>query len=318
MGRVNVAGRKIMTCMEIRKVAEVIRSRPALEGAGVKLVRAFGSPQMAYVMDPFLLLDDFGSRYPHEYMAGFPWHPHRGIETITYLLKGEVHHEDSTGTKGVIRSGDLQWMSSGSGIFHSEMPRPFKGPASTDDEVRGFQLWVNLRSRDKFSDPSYMNIARESVPVAELNNGIRVKLVSGVLNDVPGIGHLEGPAENVHNDVHYMDIEMPEQSSMTYTVKECYTAFAYIMEGEGLFDSDGKSASRGSVVLYGRSGNAVRFSAGDKGMRILLATGKPVRESIAWYGPIVMNTQQQLMQAFDELDRGEFVKTKATSYEYAQ
>ena len=306
--------------METRTVAEVLQGRPTLEGAGVKLMRAFGSPQMAPLFDPFLLLDDFGSSSPHEYMAGFPWHPHRGIETVTYLLKGEVQHEDSTGTKGTIRNGDLQWMSAGSGIYHSEMPRPpekEKPGVEPDTEMRGFQLWVNIPSAHKMDEPNYKNLLRQNLPVAELDDGTKVKVVAGELKDVPGLGHITGPVQNLPVDAHYLDIEMKDHSEISYSVKDGYTTFAYVMDGEGIFDpAQNAKAGKRSVVLYRREGNHVKVRTEDSGLRFLLISGKPLREPVAWYGPIVMNTRDQLAQAFHELQTGEFIKHKATSYDY--
>ncbi len=306
--------------METRTVAEVLQSRPTIEGAGVKLMRAFGSPQLAPLFDPFLLLDDFGSSSPHEYTAGFPWHPHRGIETVTYLLKGEVQHEDSTGTKGTIRNGDLQWMSAGSGIYHSEMPRPpprEKENEEPDTEMRGFQLWVNIPASKKMDEPNYKNLLRQNIPVAELDDGTKVKVVAGELSDVPRLGKLTGPVQNLPVDAHYLDIEMPAMSEISYNVKDGYTAFAYVMDGEGVFDEhQGVRAGKRSVVLYRREGNKVKVKTESSSMRFLLVSGRPLREPVSWYGPVVMNTREQLATAFHELQTGEFIKHKATSYDY--
>ncbi len=308
--------------MEERMVTEVLKSRPTMEGAGVRLMRGFGSQQLAYIFDPFLLFDDFGSNYPHEYMAGFPWHPHRGIETVTYLLKGEVHHEDSTGTKGVIRGGDLQWMSAGSGIFHAEMPRPRPRtlPEDAEDpEMRGFQLWVNIPAGKKMEEPNYKNLLRESIPAVTMDNGTKVKLVAGQLDKVPGIGSITGPVRDLAVDAHYLDIAMQDHSELNYDVRDGYTTFAYVVEGEGVFDSRINAATGPrSVVLYGRGGNKVKIKTRDSGVRFLLISGKPLMEPIAWHGPIVMNTGQQLAEAFRELQAGEFVKHRATSYDYIE
>jgi redox-sensitive bicupin YhaK (pirin superfamily) len=305
--------------MESRKVAEVLGARPTLEGAGVKLMRAFGNPQIAPLFDPFLLLDDFGSHYPHEYLAGFPWHPHRGIETVTYLLKGEVHHEDSTGTKGVIRNGDLQWMSSGSGIFHAEMPRPaLKEDGSTDNEMRGFQLWINIPSNLKMSEPNYKNLQRQSIPKVEMNNGVTVRLVAGKLSKVPGLGDISGPIRNSNVDANYLDVSMPPESSLYYSIRDGYTAFAYVIEGSASFGSDNRHADARQLVLFRREGDGISVKTDGQGARFLLISGRPLREPIAWYGPIVMNTRDQLVKAFQELETGEFVKHKATNYDYVE
>lgn len=307
--------------MEVRLVSRVFKSRPTVDGAGVRLNRAFGSPDLAYLFDPFLLLDDFGSRYPHEYLQGFPWHPHRGIETVTYLLKGEVHHEDSTGTKGVLRPGDLQWMTAGSGIFHSEMPRPHKTRVDNreilDPEVRGFQLWVNLPAQQKMTDPKYRNLEGSAVPEAELDDGSRVKVVAGEIRRVPRLGNVTGPVTDLPTEAHYLDIELVPNTQLEYTVKDGYTAFAYVFEGEAFFDPTAESpVGPRSVVLYSHRGDTVRIRTGESKARFLLISGKPINEPIAWYGPIVMNTEEQLVQAFHELQRGEFIKKKAVSYDY--
>jgi redox-sensitive bicupin YhaK (pirin superfamily) len=307
--------------LEVRLVSHTLRSKPTLEGAGVRVNRAFGGPDLAYLFDPFLLLDDFGSRYPHEYLQGFPWHPHRGIETITYLVKGEVHHEDSTGTKGVIKTGDLQWMTAGSGIFHSEMPKPEKKRVNdkevVDPEVRGFQLWVNLPARDKMTDPKYRNLEGSNVPQAELDDGSRVKIVAGEIKRIPRLGSLKGPVSDSIVDVNYLDFDMMENTQLEYTVKDGYTAFAYVIDGEAYFDPKTQEpAGAKSVVLYNYDGDTIRIRTQESRARFLLVSGKPLNEPIAWYGPIVMNTNEQLMQALRDLQTGEFVKTKATSYDY--
>ncbi|MBX8634548.1 MAG: pirin family protein [Thermoplasmata archaeon] len=308
--------------METRRVAEVLKSRPTMEGAGVRLMRGFGNQQLAYVFDPFLLFDDFGSHYPHEYMAGFPWHPHRGIETVTYLLKGEVHHEDSTGTKGVIRSGNLQWMSAGSGIYHAEMPRPppkENGSQKEDSEMRGFQLWVNIPADRKMSEPNYKNLLRQNVADVELNDGTRVKLVAGELKKVPGVGDISGPVRDLPVDAHYLDVTMKNESELSYNVKDGYTTFAYVVEGEAIFDTRNNiRAGPRSVVLFERYGDNVNIRTDETGARFLLISGRPLKEPIAWHGPIVMNTREQLMEAFQELQTGEFIKHKATSYDYIE
>ncbi|MEM3852151.1 MAG: pirin family protein [Methanomassiliicoccales archaeon] len=303
--------------MEKRRVAEILAGRQTLEGAGVKLKRAFGSPQMAPFFDPFLLLDDFGSRFPHEYLAGFPWHPHRGIETVTYLLKGEVHHEDSTGTSGILRNGDLQWMDAGSGIFHAEMPKPAKKPdGSEDPEMRGFQLWVNIPAEHKMDDPGYKTLQRDSVPVVELDGGAIVRLVAGELKKVPSVGNITGPIRDTRVDANYLDIQLPPETEMNYTVREGYTAFAYVTEGSAEFGDERKMAGDHSVVLFHRDGDTVRVRSGDSETRLLLISGRPLHEPVAWYGPVVMNTKDQLIKAFQELETGEFVKRKATNYTY--
>ena len=305
-----------------RVVRLVLRGRDTLEGAGVRLKRAFGDPVTAYAFDPFLLLDDFGSRYPHEYLAGFPWHPHRGFETVTYLLKGEVHHEDSTGNSGVIKSGDIQWMTAGSGIFHSEMPKPMKVKKENklveDPEVRGFQLWVNLPSSHKMTTPKYRNLASDKIPEAELDDGTKVRVIAGEIRRAPGYGRLTGPIKDIVVDAHYLDVSMPPESEFTYSVKPGYTAFAYVVEGSGLFNPrNSEAVGARHVVLYSPEGDLIRIRTRSSPVRFLLLAGKPIHEPIAWYGPIVMNTQEQLAKAFQELRQGTFVKHRAVSYDYA-
>jgi len=306
-------------CMTSRSVERVFQGKPTIEGAGVKLMRAFGGSGLAEFFDPFLLLDDFGSRYPHEYLAGFPWHPHRGIETVTYLLKGEVHHEDSTGTKGVIRSGDLQWMTAGSGIFHAEMPKPTLKPGSSETlntEVRGFQLWVNLPAKHKMTEPRYRNLERENAPRAVLDDGTKITLVAGELKRVPRLGHLVGPVKGLAVDATYLDVHMPPSSSLEFTVHDEYTAFAYLSEGVAQFSKEKVIVSPKSVVLFSREGATVNVVTEEESADFLLVSGRPLGEPIAWYGPIVMNTQAELEKALEELSTGEFIKTKATTYDY--
>jgi redox-sensitive bicupin YhaK (pirin superfamily) len=306
--------------MTYRSIYKVINSRPTIEGAGVRLRRAFGGPDAARLFDPFLLLDDFGSRYPHEYLSGFPWHPHRGIQTVTYLLKGEVHHEDSTGTKGVIKSGDIQWMSAGSGIFHAEMPKPLFKPNKTeilDPEVRGYQLWINLPSSQKMSDPAYKNLANEATPKVTLDDGTEVRVIAGEVKRIPNLGNIRGPVVEPFADVKYLDINMPDSSDVTFTVKEGYTAFIYLLDGEVMLGTD-KLVNVGSrnVVLYEKDGDSIRVVTGEQSARFLLISGKPLGEPVAWYGPIVMNTNEELVTALQELRNGDFIKKKATSYDY--
>ncbi|MCS7313585.1 MAG: pirin family protein, partial [Acidobacteria bacterium] len=264
----------------------------------------------AHLFDPFLLLDDFGSRRPPDYIAGFPWHPHRGFETVTYLLKGEVHHEDSTGTRGVIRAGDVQWMTAGSGIFHSEMPKPARLDDRTEDpELRGFQLWVNLPSDLKMTVPTYQNLTAEAIPAVALPNGERIRVIAGRFDAV------EGPVQNSAVDVRYLDVSLPSDREFLYEVPHGYTVFAYVVEGEAQFDPlrwDDRVGAR-HWVLYERTGGAVRVRTWDTPVRFLLIAGQPIDEPIAWYGPIVMNTPDELAQAFEDLRRGTFVRDAARS-----
>jgi redox-sensitive bicupin YhaK (pirin superfamily) len=305
----------------VRRVSRVFASTPTVEGAGVKLRRAFGGPELGKLFDPFLLLDDFGSKFPHEYLAGFPWHPHRGIETVTYLLKGEVHHEDSTGTKGVLKNGEIQWMTAGSGIFHSEMPKPQKrevdGREVEDPEMKGLQLWVNLPAKSKMVDPKYRNLQASGTPVLTLDDGTVVRLVSGEIHNVPGTGTVKGPVSDLAVDVHYLDVSMQESSSFGYKIPNSYNSFAYLLEGEAFLDSSMKEpVPAKSVALFERDGGSVKVRSGENGARFLLIAGKPLNEPIAWYGPIVMNSQAELAKAVADLREGSFIRKKATSYDY--
>jgi len=305
----------------LRKIEFIIRSSETVEGAGVKVRRAFGDPEVAYLTDPFLLLDDFGSRYPHEYLAGFPWHPHRGFETVTYVIKGEVHHEDSTGAKGVIKSGDLQWMTAGSGIFHSEMPKPMKrreGDKEIEDpEHRGLQLWVNLPSRLKMTTPLYRNLRGKNVPQAELDGGVLVRLIAGRINRVPGVGVLEGPVSNVSVEelgVGYMEVLIPPNRVFTHSFVEGYTVLAYVVEGSFYSMKGDREVRVGmhSTAVFTREGREVVLRTAEEPARLLLLSGRPIGEPIAWYGPIVMNYEDEILQALKELREGTFVKHKAT------
>jgi redox-sensitive bicupin YhaK (pirin superfamily) len=302
---------------EIRHIRKVVRSRATVEGAGVHLRRAigFGDPQL---YDPFLLLDDFRSDAPDQYLKGFPWHPHRGIETITYVLRGDVEHGDSLGNSGVISSGDVQWMTAGSGIIHQEMP---KGDAQ--GAMYGFQLWANLPAADKMMDPRYRGVASAMIPEAADPNGTRIKVIAGT------VGGVTGPVRDVVTDPEYLDVTVPPGAVFTHRTSRGHTVFAYVIGGRGVFcqqknpygyeaewvgysDAE-RSALIGDahLVLFG-DGDAVTVAAEQEPVRFLLISGKPIREPIAWYGPIVMNTQEELRIAFDELHRGTFIKARST------
>ncbi len=308
--------------MPVRPVAYVLRALETREGAGVKVRRVFGDPVIAQETDPFLLLDDFGSRFPHEYLAGFPWHPHRGFETVTYVVKGEVHHEDSTGIRGVLNGGDVQWMTAGSGIFHSEMPRPARrvigDRVEEDPEHRGLQLWVNLPSKLKMVRPHYRNLRGENVPSGTTDDGVEVRVIAGEVRGLPGTGTIWGPVANVSieaQDVTYLELLMPPGSRFEHPVKEGYTALVYVLEGEVLVpeapDRSVRVRERGAAV-FEREGDRVVVTAGEAPARLIALAGRPIGEPIAWYGPIVMNSREELVQAFRELREGTFVKHRAT------
>ena len=287
-----------------------------MEGAGVKLRRAFGFGDTAE-FDPFLLLDDFRNDRPADYQAGFPWHPHRGIETITYVLAGTVDHKDSLGNNGALGAGDVQWMTAGSGILHQEMP---KGDAR--GRMHGFQLWANLPSSLKMTAPRYQDIKAGEVPEVIDDDGTRVRVVCG---DFWG---KRGPVEGVAADPRYLDVWVPAGKRKTLPVELERHAFAYVFEGSGSFRSasqpfgvltekevDGNETlirertGNRSLVLFD-SGDEVTVQAGEEGIRFLLVSGKPIEEPVAWYGPIVMNTQAELQQAVGELRNGTFIKSR--------
>ncbi len=300
--------------MSIRPVKRVITSKPTIEGAGVHLRRAFGFGDTTE-FDPFLLLDDFRNDRPDEYRAGFPWHPHRGIETITYVLAGNVEHGDSLGNRGNLGAGDVQWMTAGRGILHQEMPQGDKL-----GRMHGFQLWANLPSSLKLTAPRYQDIKAAEIPDIVDDDGTRVRIVCG---DFRG---QRGPVEGVAADPRYLDVSIPPGKRKTLPVELERHAFAYVFEGSGNFRAASKpfgvltektdggndillreQTGNRSLVLFD-SGDEVTVQAGDEGVRFLLVSGKPIEEPVAWYGPIVMNTQAELQQAFSELRGGTFIR----------
>lgn len=289
------------------------KSTPTVEGAGVHLKRAFGFHEVPQ-LDPFLLLDDFRSENPEDYQRGFPWHPHRGMETITYILDGVVEHGDSLGNSGIISAGDVQWMTAGSGIIHQEMPKgDHKG------RMFGFQLWANLPARDKMMEPRYREVRQDEVAVVQTPEGATVRVIAG---EVAGV---RGPVREIVIDPEYLDVSLPAGKSFVHPVKANHVVFAYVIDGEGYFDSGRDAYAReafgrnyfdlarpcalgdGSVILYG-PGNRLIVTTDKRPVRFLLVSGKPIREPVAWYGPIVMNTREELRVAFEEFERGTFVK----------
>jgi hypothetical protein len=284
---------------QIREVKEVRSGVPTLEGAGVRLHRMFGFEKVPG-LDPFLLLDDFSSRDPEDYTAGFPWHPHRGIETITYLLKGEIEHGDSMGNHGVIGPGEVQWMTAGSGIIHQEMPRESRRAG-----LQGFQLWANLPAGEKMTPPRYRGILAGQIPVVERRDGVKLRVVCGTVDGV------QGPVREIRIDPEYLDVEMPAGAVFRRQVPESYTVFAYVFAGSGHFaPASKKAADAGNLVTFS-GGDGVEITAEAGGLRFLLVSGKPLREPVAWRGPIVMNTETELRVAFAEYAAGTFLKHKA-------
>jgi redox-sensitive bicupin YhaK (pirin superfamily) len=269
--------------------------QPTLEGAGVHLNRVFGFRE-APQLDPFLMLDDFRSDTPAHYIKGFPWHPHRGIETITYVLKGDVEHGDSLGNTGLISSGDVQWMTAGSGIIHQEMP---KGDA--EGAMHGFQLWANLPAAQKMMAPRYRDITAERIPVVELASGARVKVIAGRFEGAAG------PMDDIVIDPQFLDCSVPAGETFVHATDPDYTAMIYVIGGTG--GIDGKTVSNGELVLF-EKGDRLSVDAQADGFRFLLLTGKPLGEPVAWRGPIVMNTQEELDRAFKEYREGTFIKNR--------
>ncbi len=282
--------------MASRKIKKISTSIPTLEGAGVHLHRAFGHNDIPQ-FDPFLLFDDFRSDRPEHYKKGFPWHPHRGIETITYVLKGDVEHGDSLGNKGDISSGDVQWMTAGSGIIHQEMPK-----GDSEGKMEGFQLWANLPAVDKMMLPRYRDIKSMQIPTVTLESGATIKLICGKIGDV------QGPVTDVMIAPEYLDVTVPAHRTFVHPTPKGHTVFAYVHGGSGRFDDalDQLLGNR-SLVLYDQ-GEQVSITAGDEGLSFLLVAGKPLNEPVAWGGPIVMNTQAELQLAFDEFQNGTFIK----------
>jgi redox-sensitive bicupin YhaK (pirin superfamily) len=283
-----------------RPIDSVLESRPAIEGAGVHLRRAFGHAEVPR-LDPFLLLDDFRSENPLEYAAGFPWHPHRGIETVTYMIDGRVEHEDSLGNHGVIGAGDVQWMTSGSGIIHQEMPK-----LESRRTLGGFQLWVNLPAAAKMRAPAYQEVSGTRIPTADLGHGARARVIAGRQ------GAAVGPIQAPGIDPQYLDLELPSRGSLDLPLPEGDTAFAYVLGGSGSFDPEGRdTVDSENLVLFGRAGAGVRVRAGDSPLRFLLVSGRPLHEPIAWWGPIVMNTRKEIETALVEYQEGTFIKSRA-------
>jgi quercetin 2,3-dioxygenase len=298
--------------MSIRPVKRLGRTRSTLEGAGVRLERAFGFGNTTE-FDPFLLLDDFRNDEPKDYLAGFPWHPHRGIETITYVLAGTVQHGDSLGNQGSLGAGDVQWMTAGSGILHQEMPQ-----GDSNGRMHGFQLWSNLPSSLKMTPPRYQDISARDIPEVVDDDGTRVRVICGEL------WGSRGPVDGVAADPRYLDISVPPGRRKRLPVERSLHAFAYVIAGSGRFrdasepqavrnelaDLSGLEDTRNRSLVVFDAGDEIAVQAGDEGIRFLLVSGKPIEEPVAWHGPIVMNTEQELQQAYAELRAGTFIKTR--------
>jgi redox-sensitive bicupin YhaK (pirin superfamily) len=271
-----------------------LNRRLTLEGAGVKLKRVLGNND-ASRLDPFLLLDHFGSDNSEDYIKGFPWHPHRGMETVTYMWAGEVEHGDSMGNKGVIKSGDVQWMTAGSGIIHQEMPQKYSGL------MQGFQLWVNLPAKKKMVDPKYRGILKEQIPMVQ-KDGLKIKVIAGKVDGI------QGPVRDLAIDIEYFDIELAPGKAFEHATAKDDTVFSYVVEGA--VEVQGKNIMQGQCVVFGK-GDSVKICS-TNGSHFLFVSGKPLNEPVAWRGPIVMNTQEELNTAFKELDLGTFIKSNSS------
>ena len=299
----------------IRRIKKVFKSKPTIEGAGVHLNRAFGYYNVPQ-LDPFLLLDDFRSDEPEHYLPGFPWHPHRGIETITYMLDGYVEHGDSMGNKGVISPGDVQWMTAGSGVIHQEMPK-----GNRNGWMGGFQLWANLPAKQKMMNPRYRDVKKNMIPEVKRKDGTTIKIIAGKIDNV------QGPVEDIVIDPEYLDVTVPPGTAFAHSLNPSHTVFAYVTDGQAYFDKGKDSYTyqieganyfdfkrdcligSQSVVLYEHEhGDEINVTTTENSVRFLLISGMPLNEPVAWYGPIVMNTQEELKIAFEEYNNGTFIK----------
>ncbi|AFZ70063.1 Pirin-related protein [Caldisphaera lagunensis DSM 15908] len=300
--------------MERKRINIIYTAKETYDGAGVKLKRVFGGMRSVTYTDPFLLLDNFGSSNPEDYIMGFPWHPHRGIETVTYMLNGTVEHEDSEGNRGIIRPGEIQWMTAGSGIFHQEMPKPFEDRISLlkDNTVSGFQLWINLPASLKMTRPAYRSIKPDSIPSVDLDEGGKVKVIAGKYKNYEGALNYGGLKASNYIEPIYMDVNLEPEASFSYSVKPGFKAIIYPFVGYGLLNGMRIDSYRAYVLS--EEGEQIDVKAGDMGVRFLLLAGKPIKERVAWYGPIVMNTQEQLEQAFLELSNGTFIKHREPEF----
>ncbi|WP_409200321.1 pirin family protein [Methanobrevibacter sp. DSM 116169] len=276
--------------MKIRNVAKTIKGQETVDGAGVHLIRVLGDDDVEDI-DPFLMLDAFDSKYPEEYIKGFPMHPHRGIETITYLISGEIDHKDSLGNTGKIKDGESQWMTAGSGILHEEMPKE-------SDRLYGLQIWLNLPKKDKMVDPEYLDIHNEMIREIEIPEG-KIRVISGNFNGIEGVSPK-------HVQASIFDISLKVDSEINIEVKDENNLFVYLFEGNGVF-GDNTFVDNRTVAIFSK-GDTLHAKAGTGGVRFLLCAGKPLHEPIAWAGPIVMNDENGLIEAFKDLNEGKFIK----------
>jgi redox-sensitive bicupin YhaK (pirin superfamily) len=281
-----------------REVIDTIKPQAVMEGAGVRLRRSIATATLDH-LDPFLLFDHFGSENPEDYIKGFPMHPHRGIETVTYMINGHVNHTDSMGNTGTIGSGDIQWMTAGGGIMHEEMPQP------AQEEMVGFQLWVNLPARLKMTTPRYQDVSSNQIPETSREDGVKIRVIAG---EVDGV---RGAVSEIYADPAYLDVSIPANGSFSHPVQKGHTVFAYVFEGRGIFGTGEKAlekpVSQPGLVVFG-DGDYIQAGADDEPVRFLLVSGKPLDEPIARYGPFVMNTRQEIQQALEDLKNGTFVR----------
>ena len=300
--------------MSFRPIKEKKLAQPFIEGAGVSLFRAFGFREPEEY-DPFLMLDDFRNDDPKKFKPGFPWHPHRGIETITYVLEGTIEHEDSLGNKGILSGGDVQWMTAGSGILHQEMPL-----GNANGQMHGFQLWANLPGSQKLVNPRYQDVSSSNIPLLEEDDGSKIKVVIGAYKGI------RGPVDGISADPQYFDIYVPPNTKKEIDVDAYRNCFAYIFQGSANFEYSSKpmgvrvekelngeelnirDLSGNRTLIRFASGDSISLQAGENGVRFLLVSGKPIQEPVAWHGPIVMNTKEELAQALSDLRNGTFIK----------
>ncbi len=283
---------------QARKVLEIVEPQTVMEGGGVRLKRSIATRRLDY-LDPFLLFDHFGSDNPDDYLAGFPMHPHRGIETVTYMLAGVVHHRDSMGNSGSIGAGDVQWMTAGRGILHEEMPQPRQG------EMAGFQLWVNLPAKLKMTPPRYQEIASDLIPEIKREGGVKIRVIAGTVDGV------RGPVTEIAADPTYLDVSIPPNGSFSQPIERGHSAFVYVFEGEGTFgitdEGDGETVSHPKLVVFD-DGDYAKVRATKESVRFLLVSGQPLYEPIVRHGPFVMNTREEIEQALRDLRNGTFVE----------
>jgi redox-sensitive bicupin YhaK (pirin superfamily) len=280
--------------MPPRKIIQTIEPQPVMEGAGVLLKRSIATRTLDY-LDPFLLFDHFGSDDPADYLAGFPLHPHRGIETVTYMLAGVVQHRDTLGNAGTIAGGDMQWMTAGRGIMHEEMPKP------DDGKMEGFQLWVNLPAKLKMTKPRYQEVTAPNIPEIARADGVKIRVIAGAVENV------RGAVTEIYADPDYLDVTMPAHTSFSHPIERAHTAFAYVFDGEGTFEPNGKSIPSPRLVILS-DGDRIDVTSSDQPGRFLVVSGKPLYEPISRYGPFVMNTREEILQALKDLQNGTFVK----------